>query len=189
MRLNFRLIGFTFLLVAITVLCKYFFGSNLDMSGFSPILAIALLSGMILKQKDYSFLLPLLSLLVSDGVIEILHRQGLFDYAGFYKGQWLNYLLLLLTSVIGWMIKGNNGARLAAGGLIAPTVYFLLSNTLVWASVKEAPYTPDFSGWLTCMNAALPFYKNSLIATALFLPAIAMLYNALVVRRWKLTLA
>ncbi len=186
MRFNNRLVLFTLFLVAITVTCKYFFGPNLDMSGFSPILAIAVFSGMIVFRKDYSFLLPLVALLASDAVIEVLHRQGLFDYAGFYKGQWVNYLLLLLTAVIGWRIKGNKLGNLFTNALVAPTIYFLISNTIVWAGVKEAPYTNDFSGWLTCINAGLPFYKNSLIATAIFLPGIALVYNALVARKWKL---
>lgn len=188
MRINTRLVLFTVFLVAITVGCKILFGDNLDMSGFSPVLAIAVFSGMIIRRKDFSFLLPLLALLASDAVIEILNSQGLFKYAGFYDGQWVNYLLLLATTVIGWAIKGRRPVSLLAGAFAAPTFYFLVSNSIVWLFVKEANYTKDFSGWMTCLTAGLPFYKNSLIGTALFLPVIILTYNGLVQRKWKLVL-
>lgn len=189
MRINSRLVLFTVFLVAITVGCKILFGDNLDMSGFSPVLSIAVFSGMIIRRKDFSFLLPLLALLASDAVIELLNSQGLFKYAGFYKGQWVNYLLLLAATAIGWSLKGRRPANLLAGAIAAPTFYFLVSNTIVWLFVKEAAYTKDFSGWMTCLTAGLPFYKNSLIATAMFLPVITLVYNGLMWRKWKLVIS
>ncbi len=57
MKNNGRLILFTLILVVLATACKYFFGPDLDWSGFSPVIAIALFSGFIIKQKDMSFLL------------------------------------------------------------------------------------------------------------------------------------
>ena len=74
MKINGRLILFTLLLVVLATACKFFFGPDLAWSGFSPVIAIALFSGMIMKQKDMSFLLPLLALLLSDAVIQLLYE-------------------------------------------------------------------------------------------------------------------
>ncbi|MEO6611737.1 MAG: DUF6580 family putative transport protein [Chitinophagaceae bacterium] len=184
-----RLIIFTLVLVVIATACKYFFGPDLDWSGFSPVIAIALFAGLIIKQKDMAFILPLLALFISDAVIQLLYSQDLFPYAGFYGGQWKNYLLLLSATLLGWVLKGRSYRSLLAGALAAPTVYFLASNYMVWKATSEAVYAKSFSGLMTCYEAALPFYRNSLIATLLFLPVILLVYNYITRKKAVLKLA
>jgi hypothetical protein len=189
MKSNGRLIVFTLILIALATACKYFFGPDLDWSGFSPVIAIALFSGFIIKQKDMSFLLPLIALFISDVAIHLLYTADLFPYAGFYNGQWKNYLILMSATLIGWALKGRNHASLLAGGITAPTVFFLLSNLGVWMSSTEITYTKDFGGLMNCYAAGLPFYKNALIATLIFLPGILFLYNYMTRQKAQLTLA
>lgn len=188
MKINGRLILFTIILVAIATACKVFFGPDLNWSGFSPVIAIALFSGMIIKQKDMSFLLPLLALFISDVVIELLYIRGLFPYAGLYNYQWRNYSILLLCTLIGWALRGRNYRSLFTGAIVAPTAFFLVSNFSVWVT-QEVLYTKDFNGLMTCYAAGLPFYKNALIATVVFLPVILFSYNYLARQRRELTLA
>ncbi len=188
MKSNGRLIVFTLILVALATACKYFFGPDLDWSGFSPVIAIALFAGMMINKKNLSFLLPLLALLLSDVLIQVLHTQGLFPYAGFYSGQWVNYVLLLSAVLIGWAMKGRSYGSLIAGGIAAPTVFFLLSNLAVWMA-SEVVYSKSFAGLMTSYGAGLPFYRNSLIATALFLPVIIFVYNYLMKKKTVLIVA
>ncbi len=188
MKINGSLIIFTGVLVVLATACKFFFGPNLDWSGFSPVIAIALFSGFIIKQKDTSFLLPLMALFISDAVIQLLYNQGWFPYAGFYSGQWINYAILLVSTLIGWGLKGRKYSSLLTGAIAAPTVFFLLSNLGVWMG-SQITYTKDFSGLMKCYEAGLPFYRNSLIATWLFLPAILFVYNYLTKKKVVLTLA
>jgi len=189
MKSNGRFIVFTLILVALATACKYFFGPDLNWSGFSPVIAIALFSGFIMKQKDMSFMLPLLALFISDAVIQLLYSMDLFPYAGFYGGQWKQYLILLGATFIGWALKGRNFSTLLAGAIAGPTVFFFVSNFLVWANSIEAVYAKSFSGLLTCYEAGLPFYRNSLIATLLFLPVILVAYNFITRKKAVLTLA
>jgi hypothetical protein len=190
MKLNGRLILFTIVLVAVATACKFFFGPNIEWSGFSPVIAIALFSGFIIKQKDNSFLLPLLALFFSDVAIQVLFQQGLFDYPGFYGGQWKNYAVLLISTLIGWGLKGRSYGSLLAGGLLAPVVYFLVSNFIVWTgSGAEALYPKTFSGLMLCYEAALPFFKNSVVATLVFVPVIALAYNLMVQKKTEIRLA
>ncbi len=188
MKINARLIVFTLLLIVLASVCKYYFGPSLEWSGFSPVIAIALFSGFIIKQRDTSFLLPLLALFISDVVIQFLYVQGQFKYPGFYGGQWKNYLILLSATVIGWLFKGRYYSSLLVGAIAAPTVFFLISNFNVWLSA-EVTYSRDFSGLITCYAAGLPFYKNALIATLVFLPGILLLYNYLTRNKAALTVA
>jgi hypothetical protein len=177
MRNNSRLILFTTVLVALTTYCKYYFGPNYSLSGLSPMFAIALFSGYIVNKKEWLFLFPLLSLFISDAIIELLFSQGLFQYAGFYAGQWKNYAILLGSTFIGWALKGKNYTTLAAGAIASPTLFFIVSNFMVWAAATEQFYSKSLVGLEACYVAGLPFYRNSLVGTLLFLPIVLVSFN------------
>jgi len=189
MKISRSQIIFTTILVILTTTTKYLFGPNLDWSGFSPVIAIALFSGFIIKQKEISFMLPLLALFLSDVIIQVLYSADLFPYAGFYSDQWLNYLILLTSVLIGWFLQGKNISSLAFGAFSGPTIFFLVSNLSTWMSSTQTLYPKTFSGLLVCYEAGIPFYRNSLIATLVFLPAILVLYNVIARKKAQLTLA
>lgn len=188
MKINGRLILFTLVLIVLATACKFYFGPNLDWSGFSPVIAIALFSGFIIKQKDISFLLPLLALFVSDLAIDMLYTQGLFPYAGFYSGQWKNYLILMSATLIGWALKGRSYSSLAIGAFAAPTVFYLLSNFAVWMG-QHVVYPKTFDGLMLSYTNGLPFYRNALIATFVFLPAILFTFNMMTRKKPVLVIA
>ena len=188
MKINGRFILFTFILVALATACKYIFGPDLDWSGFSPVIAIALFSGFIIRQKDMSFLLPLLALFLSDVAIDLLYTQGLFPYPGFYDGQWINYLVLFSATLVGWALKGRTVMSMFAGAVAAPTVFFLVSNFNVWLGTHVI-YPKTFNGLVQSYTNALPFYRNALIATLVFLPLIVLCYNLLTRKKPALTIA
>ncbi|HEX3025297.1 MAG TPA: DUF6580 family putative transport protein [Chitinophagaceae bacterium] len=189
MKAKSRIILFTLLLVAITTIFKLLFAAKLEWSGFSPIIAIALFSGMIIKDKSKSFIFTLMALLISDVLIEVFYRMGLFPFEGLYKYQWLNYSFLLLTTLIGWVLQGKNYSRIFAGAVAGPTLFFLISNSLVWAGHGGWGRPMNFEGFILCMQDGLPFYKNSLIATLLFMPVLIGSYNYLVKKTLSLKLA
>lgn len=189
MKLNSRLLIFTLALIAVATLCKYYFGPELAFSGFSPVIAIALFSGMLIKDKSKSFLLPLLAVFASDMIIELLYMADLFPYSGFYSWQIFNYALLLSTTLLGWALKGRNYGSIAAGGVLAPTLFFLFSNFGAWMIDYTNLYADNFSGLMASYEAGLPFYRNALGATLLFLPAIMLGYNALIRNTRSLKLA
>jgi hypothetical protein len=49
--------------------------------------------------------------------------------------------------------------------LLGPTSFFVLSNYPVWVSSTMYPHTMD--GLTACYVAAIPFYRNDLVSTAL----------------------
>jgi hypothetical protein len=189
MRINSRLIIFTLILIAATTLCKFYFGPTLNWSGFSPVIAIGLFSGMLINDKSRSFLLPLIAVFASDMIIEVLFQAGIFKwYRGIYTYQIFNYALLAGFTLIGWALKGKNYGSIALGGVIAPTVFFLISNCGSWLIDTGNNYTNDLNGLMASYNAGLPFYKNALVSTLIFLPAILTVYNVIVKRTAALKL-
>lgn len=137
--------------------------------GFAPQWAMAIFAGAVIKDKKWAFFLPLLTMLVSDTVYQILYYNGIGQIWGFYGGQWLNYLLFISLTVFGFMIARRiNVANVFAASLAAPSAFFLLSNFTVWASGGgyHRPFTA--SGLMQCYADGVPFYQMSLIATPVF---------------------
>ncbi len=139
--------------------------------GFAPQLAMAIFGGAIIKDKKLAFLLPLLSMFISDALYEVLYRSGVGNMRGFYEGQITNYILFALMTVFGFLIRKINVAKIILASIAAPTVFFLLSNFFVWLSNSpDAGFSrpKTFNGLLMCYNDGLPFYPWSVAATLIF---------------------
>ena len=137
--------------------------------GFAPQWAMAVFAGAVMKDKRWAFLLPLLSMLVSDTLYQVLYYNGIGQIWGFYGGQWLNYLLFLSLTVFGFMIRNRTTVpNVLAASLAAPSAFFLLSNFTVWASGGGYHRPITGAGLLQCYADGLPFYQMSLLATPLF---------------------
>jgi hypothetical protein len=132
--------------------------------GFAPQIAIAIFGGAIIKNKRYSFLVPLVSMFLSDALYQVLYINGLSKIPGFYEGQIVNYILFISLTVFGFFVTNFNWQRIAVASGAAPTVYFLLSNFQVWIGGGGYGRT----ALLSCYVDGLPFYGWSLVATALF---------------------
>ncbi len=139
--------------------------------GFAPQIAMAIFGGAIIKDKKFAFLLPLLSMFISDALYEILFRNGIGNMAGFYEGQITNYILFASLTLFGFFIKNLNVARIAIASIAAPTAYFLISNFLIWLSnspLAGLGRPKTFNGLLLCLSDGLPFYPWSIAATFIF---------------------
>ena len=137
--------------------------------GFAPQIAMALFGGAVIKDKKLAFALPLLSMVLSDALFELLYYAGISPMWGFYEGQLTNYILFALLTVLGFFIKELNVISIAAASLAAPTVYFLISNFMVWLSATGGLQRPKtFNGLMMCFADGLPFYKNSIAGTLFF---------------------
>lgn len=140
--------------------------------GFAPQIAMALFAGSVSRDKRFSFLFPLLSMLISDALYQVLYLQGYTSIKGFYSGQWLNYLLIASVTIIGFFIRKNRVLPVIAGSLAGAVYYFLVSNFLTWAGggldINNQPYPKTLEGILYCYTAALPFFKWSVLSTLLF---------------------
>jgi len=139
--------------------------------GFAPQWAIAIFAGAVIKDKKLALVIPILSMFFSDMFFQILYSSGLSSTQGFYDGQWQNYILFGLLTFIGFAIRKINVLKIFLASLAAPTLYFILSNFVLWAGWSGTrgygrPKTWD--GLILCYNDALPFYRTSIFATLIF---------------------
>lgn len=131
--------------------------------GFAPQIAIALYSGSVFaKNKKWAFLLPILSMFISDCLYQILYINHMTEIQGFYSGQWINYLMFAGLAVFGFNLSSMT--RLFTGIFAAPTAYFIVSNLLVFISGGGYHRSTLFE----CYIDGLPFYVNSVWATLFF---------------------
>jgi hypothetical protein len=139
--------------------------------GFAPQWAMAIYAGAVIKDKKWAFIMPVLSMFVSDLFYQVLFIGGISDMPGFYEGQWQNYLLFTLLVFVGLAIRKLNIFQIVAASVTAPTLYFLVSNFLVWASngaTRGLNRPRDFNGLMLCYADGIPFYKMSILATLVF---------------------
>jgi hypothetical protein len=139
--------------------------------GFAPQWAMAVFAGAVIKDKKWAFIIPVLSMFISDLLYQGLYMAGATSMVGFYEGQWQNYLLFTLLVFVGMAVKKLNLIQITAASLAAPTIYFLISNFLVWASngtTRGLDRPKTFDGLMLCYADGIPFFRMSILATLIF---------------------
>ncbi len=140
--------------------------------GFAPQIAMALFAGSVIKDRKFAFALPLISMFISDALYQSLYSLGLSSIKGFYGGQLTNYILFAGLTIIGFFINQNKAWQIGLGALAGPTVYFLISNFLVWIGggldINNLPYPKTGAGLTLAYTEAIPFYTGSMYATVVF---------------------
>jgi hypothetical protein len=136
--------------------------------GFAPHIAMALFGGAVIKDKKWAFALPIFSLFLSDLLYQVLYINGLSDTAGFYEGQWSNYLLFFIITCLGFTMRNITVGKIISYSFLAPTVFFLLSNFSVWIGGGGWQRPKTFEGLMQCYMDGLPFYRGALMATLVF---------------------
>ena len=80
-----------------------------------------------------------------------------------YIVTWLWYAAVCLLGM--GLLRKTTFLRVAAGVFASATSFFLISNFVVWAGGHLYPRT--LAGLGDCYIAAIPFYRNDLVSTAL----------------------
>jgi len=188
MKKNKKLLLTAVLIIVVSAIYRV---SPLRQYGFAPQLAIAIFSGFIFADnKKWAFVLPLLSMFLSDVFYEILFSMKLSPIEGFYgKGQIINYGLFALVTCVGFFIKQFNVAKIAIASFAAPTMFFLSSNFSVWAGNAGYQRSRTLGGLIVTYVDGLPFYKNSVIGTLIFSTILFGTYYFITRREKKLALA
>jgi len=170
MKINKSIIWSLIVMVVVAALYRVIPGRPF---GFEPQIALALFSGAVIKDRKLAFVLPLLSMFISDVLYQILYKAGVSSIYGFYPDQWINYLLYASVVMFGFLIKRVRVINVLLVALAAPTYFFLVSNFLTWAGVGGYDmYPKTAAGLYTCYVAALPFYQMGLLSCVLFSAAL-----------------
>jgi hypothetical protein len=125
-------------------------------------------------------LAPLAVLMAADYFLTVFSYHYTFRWEA-YVTTWAWYLMAMALGQI-LLSARTTFARVAAGALLGPTSFFVVSNFAVWAG--GGMYPPTLAGLQACYGAAIPFYRNDLVSTAIVLgvafgvPALVRRMNA-----------
>ena len=128
--------------------------------GFAPQMAMALFAGAMIKGKRWAFILPLLSMFISDAIYQLLYVNGMTDIQGFYSGQWQNYLLIAGITAFGFLLRKISVLRVAGFSLAGSVIFFLSSNFMVWLGGGGLGRPKTFDGLMMCYYDGLAFFRD-----------------------------
>jgi hypothetical protein len=122
---------------------------------FTPVGAMALFSGAIIRDRRLAFFFPILALFVGD------------IFIGFHRLVPLVYASFLVSVAIGfWLRDRRSPGRITLATLLGAIQFFLVTNFAVWAFGLS--YPRNSAGLLACYVAGIPFFWNTLAGDAVY---------------------
>jgi len=108
-------------------------------------------------------LVPLAALMAADYFLTVFA----YHYAFHWESYLMNWACWVGFMALGYVLLHSRTTflRVGAGVILGPTSFFVFTNYAVWAGSGMYPHT--MAGLETCYFAAIPFYGNDLVSTAI----------------------
>jgi hypothetical protein len=140
------------------------------LSNFAPLAAIALCSAAYFPRK-YKFSVPLVTLFISDVVINFRYGAPLLDPQILVR-----YAALALVGCIGVLLQNRISLKtLLPASIVGSTIFYVITNAFSWLS--DPGYAKNFAGLVQSLTVGLPqysatptwmFFRNSIVSDLLF---------------------
>ncbi len=140
------------------------------LSNFTPLAAIALCSAAYFP-KTYKFSVPLITLFISDAVINFRYGAPLLDPQIVVR-----YFALGAVGCIGVFLQHRPLLKtLLPASIIGSTIFYVGTNAFSW--LNDPGYSKNFGGLIQALTVGLPqysatpswmFFRNSLISDLVF---------------------
>jgi len=138
---------------------------------FTPVGAMALFSGAMLRDRRLACGFPLAAMFVSDLVIG-LHALMPVVYASF----------LVSVGIGRWLAPARTLPRIAGATLAGALQFFLVTNFAIWLVPGVGSYPKTPVGLMACYIAGLPFFWNTVASDAFY---VALLFGGFALaERW-----
>jgi hypothetical protein len=122
---------------------------------FTPIIAVAIMSGYLFKNLYFSISVLFFSMIISD------------MFFGFYSNMFFVYFpLFIITYFCFFRNNKINAKNLFIYGISSSLIFFIISNFGVW--LLGNMYEKNIAGLINCYIMAIPFLKNTMISTIFF---------------------
>jgi len=129
---------------------------------FTPVAAALLYFGA--NQPRKRFWVPLVIFAITDVILTKVVYSYPFPYDTFVDWAWYAAILFLGSAVL----KGKfRPGRIAGASLAASVSFFLVSNFAVWLFFRNM-YPMTLAGLSACYVAAVPFFRNEVVADLVF---------------------
>jgi uncharacterized protein DUF6580 len=150
------------------------------LSNFTPLAAIALCCAAYFPNK-YKFSVPLLTLFISDAIINFGYGASLLDPQILVR-----YAALAFVGCIGVLLQNRVSLKtLLPASILGSTLFYVITNTFSWLS--DPGYAKNFAGLIQSLTVGLPqfsatptwmFFRNSLVSDLAFTFLFVVCMNA-----------
>jgi uncharacterized protein DUF6580 len=140
------------------------------LSNFTPLAAIALCSAAYFPKK-YKFSVPLVTLFISDAVINFRYGAPLLDPQILVR-----YAALAIVGCIGVLLQNTASLKtLLPASIAGSTIFYVITDAFSWLS--DPGYAKNFAGLVQSLTVGLlqysatpswMFFRNSLVSDLLF---------------------
>lgn len=154
---NYRL-PIIFALIAVAVMSRLLPHPQ----NFSPVMAIALFSGVLLGKKWYAWVVPMAIMVISD------------CFLGFSDVTWSVYLSFALIIGMGMMMKKVSLLNVFANSLLGALLFFVITNFACWL---PGWYGYTWQGLMDCYVAAIPYFRMTVLSSVVYGVAFWGLYE------------
>jgi hypothetical protein len=158
-------------------------------SNFTAIGAMTLFGSAYNSKKYLAFLAPLVAMWLSDLAINnVIYAEYNNGFVWFQSFQLYTFLSIALIAILGFVLfKKVSAKNIAIGSLLAPTLFFIVSNFGSWMS-PMALFPKTFDGLIQTYVAGIPFYRNNIMGTIVFSTVMFGVYYLLTQKFPKLSL-
>lgn len=160
---------------------------------YTPLGAMGLFGGAYFSSRWKAFAFPIVTLLVSDLVINEVVFHG--KYGVLYDGWYWIYGTFAVIVLFGKVILQKiNVKNVVLAAVIASVSHWVLADTTVWIGGGTdlrtmLPLSHDWAGYVQCLTQGFPFMKNFLIGTLAYSALMFGAFELLQVRFPKLAIA
>ncbi|SFE53405.1 hypothetical protein SAMN05518672_107125 [Chitinophaga sp. CF118] len=145
-------------LIFLAIICRLA-TNQLELWNFNALGASALFGGIVIRNKRLAYLLPLLTLFLTDVFFQLFTSiQGFYGFQMIFV-----YGAFLLITWIGTIIRKVNVLNVLLAAIGTGVLFFLISNFGVW--MLSNLYPPTAQGLVASYVAAIPFYRNDLFGS------------------------
>ena len=142
---------------------------------FTPIGAIALFAGTYIADRKQAFLLPMITLLISDILLQIVNGSG------FYRDMVFVYGSFALITAIGFILRGREQRQtIMVASLVSSILFFFITNFGTW--VMYDMYPKNLQGLMTCYIAGIPFFKGTIMGDLFYN---IILFGSFALAKWR----
>jgi hypothetical protein len=132
---------------------------------FTPVLSVAIMAPLILRNKVYGSAIPIIAMFLSDIIL------------GFHVYQIVVYSTILIISFVAPLNKNYFFIFTMCFG--SSLFFYLTTNFAVWLFWDYYPKTIE--GLISCYYLAIPFFKNTLLSTFFYTGLLMIIYKYLVI--------
>src|SRR5687768_17560901 len=127
----------------------------------APLIGITLFSAAYMPKKSYGFFFPMICWFISDLFVNVFKESAATNGMGYFITPTALgvYTSLAVVFFLGTALRsGVKVPKLIGITLSSSLIFYFISNSFCF--FEGNLYGPGFAGYINCLMAGLPFYKN-----------------------------